>query len=264
MKSSILQSLTRKTKQLISSFLAAVTFYTIIGIPSKWQLNFQRITRWCPLIGLLIGGILGVFDFILSHLQMPGLTRSALIVAIWVGLTGGLHLDGVIDTADGLAVLDPKRRLTVMQDSVTGAFGVMAAAIVLLLKTAAVSDLSSYRWFGLMVAAGWGRWGQVAAIAFYPYLKPTGKGAFHKQSICLPQDLILGMVILLLWGGVFVLLEPRRWWIAVVMVIGGGVIALLTGYWFYRQLGGHTGDTYGAVVEWTEAFLLCLLPCLFN
>lgn len=264
MKSSILPNLTLQAKQLVRSLLAAVTFYTIIKIPPHWQLNFQRISRWAPLIGLLIGGILGIFDFILSHLGMPGLTRSVIIVASWVGLTGGLHLDGVIDTADGLAVLDPKRRLAVMQDSVTGAFGVMAAAIVLLLKSAALTDLSSCRWLGLMVAAGWGRWGQVAAIAFYPYLKPTGKGAFHKQTIRLPQDLFLGVVILLGLSVFFILLEPNRWWIALVVVITGGVLALLTGFWFFRQLGGHTGDTYGAVVEWTEAFLICFLTCLFN
>lgn len=264
MKSSFWQGLTRQTKQLTSSFLSAVTFYTIIRIPQNWQLNFQRVSRWCPLIGILIGGVLGVVDFILSHLKMPVLTRSVLIVALWVRLTGGLHLDGVIDTADGLAVLDPKRRLTVMQDSVTGAFGVMAAAIVLLLKTAALADLSSFRWLGLIIAAGWGRWGQVAAIAFYPYLKPTGKGAFHKQSIRLPQDLMLGLSILLGLSGVLVIFNVVYWWIAIIIFLSGGAIALLIGFWFYRPLGGHTGDTYGAVVEWTEAFLLCLLPSLFN
>lgn len=264
MKSPILQYLSQQTKELVSSFLAAVTFYTIIGIPPHWQLNFGRVSRWSPLIGVLIGGTMGGFDFILSHLTMPELTRSALIVTLWVGLTGGLHLDGVIDTADGLAVLDPKRRLAVMQDSVTGAFGVMAAVIVLLLKTSALTNLSSFRWLGLMIAAGWGRWGQVAAIAFYPYLKPTGKGAFHKQTIRLPQDLLLGVVILLGLSSFFILLEPDHWWIALVVSIAGGVISLLTGFWFYRRLGGHTGDTYGAVVEWTEALLLCCLTCIFN
>ncbi|ACK71625.1 cobalamin 5'-phosphate synthase [Gloeothece citriformis PCC 7424] len=264
MKLSVLQSLSQKTKSLIHSFLGAVTFYTIIGIPSIWQLDFERICRWSPLIGVLMGATIGAFDFILDQIGVSGLTRSALIVAVWVRITGGLHLDGVMDTADGLGVWDHNRRLSVMQDSVTGAFGVMAAVIVLLLKTAAVTDLASFRWFGFMIAAGWGRWGQVAAIAFYPYLKPTGKGAFHKQSIRLPQDLLLGVLILLGLGGVFILLEADRWWIGLIGMIGGAAIALLTGFWFYRQLGGHTGDTYGAVVEWTEALLLCFLTAIFN
>jgi adenosylcobinamide-GDP ribazoletransferase len=151
-----------------------------------------------------------------------------------------------------------------MADSATGAFGAMAAVALLLLKTAALTDIETYRGVALMASAGWGRWGQVVAIALYPYLKPTGKGAFHKEAIRLPQDILLGLLLLLSLCGLPLLLDQGSWWVSLEMAVGGCAIAFLTSAWFHRQLGGHTGDTYGAVVEWTEALFLCLLTSIFH
>lgn len=246
----------------LKSFLGAITFYTTVPLPPSWELDCQRVARWAPLLGLFLGGFLGLLDFALEGLGVPILTRSAAIVASWIALTGGLHLDGAMDTADGLAVTEPKRRLEVMGDSVSGAFGVMTAVVLLLLKTAALRDLESYRWLGLVLAAGWGRWGQVVAIARYPYLRPTGKGAFHKQAIRVPQDIFWGLIWLLGVCALQMYLDLAHWWLAIWTALVGGAIAFLTGFWFYRRLGGHTGDTYGAVVEWTEALLLCFLTTL--
>jgi len=244
------------------SLLGAVTFYTCIPIPAGWALEFRGIARWAPLIGFLIGGILGIVDVGMQQLGVPLLTRSALVVVIWIALTGGLHLDGVMDTADGLAVQDKERRLAVMADSATGAFGAMAATALLLLKTAALTDIESYRWFALMASAGWGRWGQVVAIALYPYLKPTGKGAFHKQAIRTPHDILLGLLLLLCLCGLALFLDASSGWQSLAMAVVGCAIAFLTAAWFHRQLGGHTGDTYGAVVEWTEALFLCVFTAI--
>jgi adenosylcobinamide-GDP ribazoletransferase len=261
MKRHRFKELARWGDHLILSLLGAVTFYTCIPIPTDWSLEFRRIARWAPLMGLLIGGLLGMFDLALQQVGVPILTRSAVIIASWIAITGGLHLDGVMDTADGLAVQDQERRLAVMTDSATGAFGAMAAIALLLLKTTALTDIETNRSLALMAAAGWGRWGQVIAIAFYPYLKPTGKGAFHKEAIHQPEDVLSGLVLLLILGSIPVALRGM-WWVGLEMVIGGSAIAYLTGVWFNRQLGGHTGDTYGAVVEWTEALFLCLFTSL--
>ncbi len=244
---------------LIRSFLGAVTFYATIKLPEEWELEFQHIARWAPLVGLLLGSLLGLFDWGLSLVGIPILTRSALVVALWVALTGGLHLDGAMDSADGLAVLDPQRRLEVMKDSLVGAFGAMVAVVVLLLKTAALSDLQSYRWLGLMIATGWSRWGQVVAIALYPALKSTGGGAFHKQAIRPTQDILLGWLCLCGFSALQLLLPHITSSTVLLVAVASCGLALLPGFWFYRQLGGHTGDTYGAVVEWTEALILCLL-----
>ncbi|WP_239651619.1 adenosylcobinamide-GDP ribazoletransferase [Neosynechococcus sphagnicola] len=175
------------------------------------------------------------------------------------GSRGGLHLDGAMDTADGLAVTNPERRLAVMADSVTGAFGAMSAIALVLLKTTALSDLNRDRGFAMIASAGWGRWGQLVAIARYPYLKPMGKGAFHKAAIRSRWEVLPSAVLLLGISGLQTLLHPDRFWVAMAAAISGSGLACLTAAWFDHKLGGHTGDTYGAVVEWTEALLLCLL-----
>ncbi len=249
-------------QNILANFAAGIAFYTCLPIPDHWQLEFRGLARWAPLIGIIIGSILGLTDLGLQVLGMPILTRSAVVVLVGVALTGGLHLDGVMDTADGLAVLDPKRRLEVMADSATGAFGAMAAIALLILKITALTDLDSDRCLVLMAVAGWGRWGQLVAIVRYPYLKPTGKGAFHKEETYSVWDILGGPFLLLNLSGIQILLDPNSWLMACGMTIGGIAIAGLTGAWFNHRLGGHTGDTYGAVVEWTEALLLCLLVTL--
>jgi adenosylcobinamide-GDP ribazoletransferase len=235
-------------KKLVQSYASGVAFYTSIPIPHSWTLDFQGVARIAPLIGVCIGALLGMIDWGFFSVGMPSLTRSAIVVALWVWLTGGLHLDGAMDTADGLAVMDPERRLQVMADSRTGAFGAIAAGIILLLKTVALSELTQDRVWILMATAGWGRWGQLVAIARYPYLKPTGKGAFHKESI---RSLWEAVPTLILLASLSVWIYPA--------LLSGGAIAILVGAWLNRKLGGQTGDTYGAIVEWTEALLLCVL-----
>ncbi|MEC4804527.1 MAG: adenosylcobinamide-GDP ribazoletransferase [Jaaginema sp. PMC 1080.18] len=242
---------------VIASLGGAVIFYTRIPLPLSLPFSFQRVARWAPGIGLLLGSGLGGIDWLLGQLEMPILTRSALIVALWIGMTGALHLDGVMDSADGLGVSDREKRLEVMLDSRTGAFGAIAAIVVVLLKTTALSDINGdYRTLSLMAAAGWGRWGQLLAIALYPYAKPTGKGAIHKQHLQPRPDLTLGTLVLLLW-----LVAVASLWGGIV-AIAGFAIALLSGYWFNRSLGGQTGDTYGAIVEVTEALLLVFITLI--
>ncbi len=245
-----------------NAIAAAIAFYTCLPIPVNWTLEFEGIAKLAPLVGIFLGGLLGLVDWGFGALGMPVLTRSALIIGFAIALTGGLHLDGAIDTADGLAVPDPQKRLAAMQDSLVGAFGTMAAVMVILLKTVALSELVDDRALVLMAAAGWGRWGQVVAIVRYPYLKASGKGAIHKASIESAVALIPGAIALLGLSLLQLWLGGDRWLVGVGMAFGGSAIAILIPAWFNRQLGGHTGDTYGAVVEWTEALLLCLLTAL--
>ncbi|BAY95491.1 MULTISPECIES: adenosylcobinamide-GDP ribazoletransferase [unclassified Tolypothrix] len=246
-------------KKLLLNLLSSVIFYTTIPLPYVNGLEFDKVARFALLVGVLIGGILGLCDTGMSYLGIPILTRSALVISLGIGITGGLHLDGAMDTADGLAVGDPKRRLEVMADSATGAFGAMAAIAILLLKTTALTEVETHRWLILMATCGWGRWGQQLAIACYPYLKPTGKGAIHKQAIQSYQDVLPGLLLLMALSGLLFLIDSQQKILAIAMVIAGGAIATITGAWFNHKLGGHTGDTYGAVVEWTEALFLCAL-----
>jgi adenosylcobinamide-GDP ribazoletransferase len=110
----------------------------------------------------------------------------------------------------------------------------------------------------LPIAAGWGRWGQQVAIARYPYLKPTGKGAFHQAAIRSLWDTVPAGLLLLGLCALPLGMSIHFWKLALGLT-SGGIIAFLIPAWFNRQLGGHTGDTYGAVVEWTEALFLLVL-----
>ena len=243
-------------------FLGAVTFYTQIPVPHHWSMRFDGIARFAPVVGLGIGlGLVGV-DWGLAALALPSATRGAVLVVLWLWITGGLHLDGAMDTADGLAVPDPSRRLDVMADSRAGAFGVMVAIALLGLKTVCLMDLETWRWAALPLAAGWGRWGQVVAIARYPYLREEGKGAFHKLHAHPATDWLWGFLPLLSIASTtgVIAAVPALWLIGVT--ISGCVIALAVGAWLQWQLGGHTGDTYGAIVEWTEALMLCAMVAL--
>ena len=254
----VLQTISRLCQQLGG----AILFYTCLPLPSTWPLDWVRVARWAPGVGLLIGVILGGLDGLLAVLRMPILTRSVLVVVAWIAITGGLHLDGAIDTADGLAVPDPQRRLEVMADSRTGAFGVMAAIALLLLKISALREMTDPHPVGLMVATTWGRWAQVWAIARYPYLKPEGKGAFHRCHFQLPWDLLPGMVALASLG---VLQYFWASWsgqrVLISLLIGMGLTWGISA-WFGRQFQGMTGDIYGAIVEWIEALMLCCLTML--
>ncbi|MEL7052827.1 MAG: adenosylcobinamide-GDP ribazoletransferase [Cyanobacteria bacterium J06634_6] len=240
-----------------ASWQGAVMFYTCL--PVRGPVAFQSVARWAPWVGTVIGGFMAIADHLLGLLQVPLLLASALVVALGIALTGGLHVDGVMDVADGLAVPDRSRRLAVMADSRMGAFGGMAAVVLILLKVLALAAIENDRFWVLIAVAMWGRWAQQWAIACYPYLKKEGKGAFHQAALptvwhTLPG--LLGLIAiggLLAWAGVISTALSGR------IAVGGVLVAMLTSAYFYRQLGGHTGDTYGAVVEWSEALLLCSL-----
>ena len=242
----------------------AIAFYTCLPLPSNWPVEFRWVARWLPLVGLLVGVLLALVDWALAQLEMPTLTASVLVVLAGVWITGGLHLDGVMDTADGLAVpiwdeSAQSRRLAAMADSRLGAFGGMAAIALLLIKVSALASLSENRGLALIAAAVWGRWAQQWAIARYSYLKKEGKGAFHQAALPSIRHVLpglIGIVSVSLGLGALGWIDWHWIWKS---AFAGITLSMLIGAYFNQKLGGHTGDTYGAVVEWTEAFVLCVL-----
>lgn len=238
----------------------ALLFYTRVPLPSQWPVRFDRIALVVPIIGLGLGGVLALLDLLLG---VPLLLRSVVVVLLGVWLTGGLHLDGAMDTADGLAVQNDQRRLEVMADSQAGAFGVMAAIAILLLKVTALATVTQNRWFVILSATAWGRWGQQWAIGRYSYLKPEGKGAFHKQAIPSPWHTLpcaLGLM-----GGTVggMVLGWVPWHVGIAAIVSGIASAWLVAAWLNQRLGGHTGDTYGAVVEWVETLVMVGLASVY-
>lgn len=263
MRNGRLRQLRVSAKNAWASWWGALMFYTCLPIPQAYAVEFRWIAQWVPWVGVIVGGLMALVDWSLWVMHIPVLVRSALSIAFGIALTGGLHLDGVMDVADGLAVPDASKRLAVMSDSHMGAFGGMAAMVLIVLKVSALASIRGHRLFVLIAVAMCGRWGQQWAIAAYPYLKKEGKGAFHKAALpsrwhALPSlvamAVICGVVSTLGW------VPPGLAWRSFFIGVG---LAIVTSAYFNRKLGGHTGDTYGAVVEWSEALLLCFLTVPF-
>ena len=243
-------------QKLLSSLAGAVIFYTAIPLPRFVPIDFQGIAIWLPWIGFLLASLLGLAGWIFQSIGFSPLLSAILITGLGVYLTGGLHLDGAMDSGDGLAVQgDKAQKLDVMRDSRTGAFGVMVAIFILALKWGGLSSM----WIGLLLAMSWSRWGQLMAIALYDYLRQEGKGAFLQKNLRLPTDVFTSslFVIPLILGQHFY--WHHSWFLIMTMNMIAVAIAFFTGWWFNYQLEGHTGDTYGATVEWSEALILCIL-----
>jgi adenosylcobinamide-GDP ribazoletransferase len=235
---------------LLNSLRAALAFYTLLPVGSG-TLELRAIARWLPLVGALLGGML-VLVYELSRHVFPETVAAGLTVIAWAGLTGGLHLDGWIDVWDGLAIRSPERRFEAMAESTTGAYGVMGAVLLLGMKGLCIGALAHPA--GLFLAPVLGRWGQVMAIGLYPYAKAEGKGAFHRSSMK-PRDygVSAGLLLLVLLPTVYF------WgWQTLVLIIGGTGGAWVLSWSLARAFGGQTGDTYGAVVEGTEVWVLLL------
>jgi adenosylcobinamide-GDP ribazoletransferase len=244
-------------------FQAALIFYTCLPLNPKGILDFRGIALYATLIGVLIGSAIAIVDFGLRLLKpAPDFIylRSLLTILLGLLITGGLHLDGAMDSADGLAVTDPNRRLEVMSDSNTGAFGAIAAIAILLLKIIALAAIKDHRFWILASIWAWARWGQLRAIMAYPYLKAIGKGKFHQENLHHWQVWLVA--ILLIIGNLAIGWLYHSIYLAVGLIAIGFSFAWLIGAWFNRQLGGQTGDTYGAIVEWNEALSLVAIAYL--
>lgn len=132
----------------MNALLAAVALLTIV--PIRRALNFNaRAFTFFPLVGALIGVVLTT-AFLILRLVFPPLVTAAVIVTFWALLTGALHLDGVSDAFDGLlAATTRERRLEILKDVHVGAFGATGLVLVLLLKFAALNDVTCSRSFSL-------------------------------------------------------------------------------------------------------------------
>lgn len=215
-----------------------------------------------PLVGALIGLALGGFDALLG-LAFGEPVRSALVVVALLLLTRGLHLDGLMDTCDGLfGGWTPERRLEIMRDSRVGSFGVLAAASDLLVRTAALGTLpGTLRLPALVLMAALGRWALVYSTWAFPYARPTGLGAAFKQHVGRPQ--MLAATVLALAACVAVALGPWAGGPPVAAYLAAAplawAVAWLFGRYVLTKVPGQTGDTYGAANELVEVAVLLLL-----
>ena len=223
------------------------------GMPEPEQIG--RSLLWYPLVGVLLGGLLLALHGLLG--DTPALLQAAILLAVWVGLSGGLHLDGLADTADAWigGHADRQRTLDIMKDPRSGPIAVVVLLLVLLLKFAAlVVLLGQGAWTGLLLAPWLGRALLPLLLLTTPYVRAGGLGAAlaeHLPRQPLPWVLAVHALAMLLLG-----------WSA-VLALGAAVLA----FWLLRRafvarLGGTTGDTAGALLELGECAVLLALALL--
>jgi adenosylcobinamide-GDP ribazoletransferase len=232
----------------------AICFLTvvppIVGRRPPGAADFGRSDAFFPLVGLGLGGLLAAVD-LLARPVLAEPVLNVLLVATLAALTGALHLDGVIDTFDGLlGGASREQRLAIMRDPRAGSYGVVAVVLLLGLKLAALSALPlAVRTPALLLAPCLGRWGIVLVTQTFPYARPEGMGRAFKESIRVQHLLVAGATSLgaaALLGGA----AGSVVWLAV------GAAVVVAGRAITAALGGLTGDSYGAICEAAEAGVL--------
>ena len=234
--------------KLFKGFALAVSMLSIVPF-FKVHDFYKGINGYAvmfyPLIGFLLGLLLyGAFVFLSPF--FPPLHVSIIIFALWVLLTGALHLDGFSDTIDGLFV--PKEKaLHVMKDPHNGGMGMIFSVVFLLLKASSLAALDAV--YLLPVVLMLSRFNAVLQIYLYPYISQNGMAALAKEELTTKQFFIsvaYTLFIVLLFHGFLLLFVAL-------------LVMFALKHFFMKRYGGFTGDIYGFSIEMTELVLLNVL-----
>ncbi len=241
-------------------FPTAVAFLTIIPVPDrllgKHAMPPSEMLWWFTPIGLLIGGVSAGITY-LATLVFPWPTCAAIAVFCLIALSGALHLDGFMDTCDGLGSRAPRERaLEIMRDSRVGAFGVVGAVCLILLKFAFLVAVGRQWGLCTVVAAPVvGRLMQVGVLRLSKYARAEGGlAARFFQTATDPHCMVaIGLTLAVAVGtSTFV---PM-----VIAVAVAGLCALR----IHLKLGGNTGDTVGAISEIAELTCIAFMAVLVS
>ncbi len=234
----------------MTNLISALTLLTVLPIPGKqYECDHARgrALAWFPAVGFLLGIVL-ILVYSIGRVIFSDLVAAALVVALWAGLTGALHLEALADCGDGMAATTtPERRQEIMHDPHVGAFGLVAVVVVLLFKFAAVASL---RDSGLLVLAPLlARWAIVLAAAF-PLARTTGMAALFQEGFGRREILTATA-----WAVVAAAVFGRRGFIA---FLAACAVVLLFATLARNRLGGMNGDVYGAIAEVVEVLVLTI------
>jgi len=213
------------------------------------------LSKYLPAAGAVIGVCLWICTFALCTLVAPPLVAGAVVTALWFVFTSGLHLDGLMDAADGIFSHQSRlRMLEIMSDPRVGNFGVIIGVLLLITKFATITSIYIHALFAvLLVIPAWARCAEVYAIGKFPYLKEQGKGKVWHDSTIFPADLIksaLAPAAVTLVTCVWAKEHAVSLIVVSLITLAAGIAA---SHWLTGKLGGQTGDTYGATVELSEA-----------
>ena len=236
----------RSIRRHLTGAVVALEFLTPLRFRRVQQYDdrtFAEALGWYPLVGLLIGVVLLLVDEGLERL-LPRAPVAAIEVALLALLSGGLHLDGVADTADGMAYQgDRAGRLGVMSEGNTGPAGVMALVIVLLATWAAFASLEApVRAGALVLAPALARWTVVPIALLFRPARPRGLGRLmHEAAWPVAAPLATATVVIAavaLFG-----------FAGGMLIVVAGLAAVLVAGAAARMLDGVTGDVFGAAIE---------------
>lgn len=207
-----------------------------------------------PLVGVVTGGLGALTGAAATAVGLPTAVAAGLVLAVLVGVTGALHEDGLADCADGFwGGQDRTRRLEIMKDSRIGAFGVIALALSLGLRWAAIAALIDAQapWLSLAAAGMLSRAPMAALSAYLPYARAGGLsravGRPPAQAVWLGVG--LAVLLALVVAG----------WTGLAAAFVAGAAGLATGLVARAKIGGQTGDVLGAAQQLAEIAVLCVL-----
>ncbi len=236
----------------------AVSWLTVVpvGTPVKVDRAIARhALYWAPVVGAGLGLLAAGVLTVLHALGAPALLAGVAVVAALAGLTRGMHLDGLADTADGLGCYgEPQRALDVMRDGATGPFGVVTLVLVLITQVSALAALSETgRLIPVVLAMVAGRtaFGWCARTGVAP-ARPAGMGALVAGSQ--PPAVSLSWSVALLGGGLVAV--PGRWWQGALAVGLAALVVVWVSAHTRRRFGGVTGDVLGAASELASTVML--------
>lgn len=234
-------------------FLTALHFLTRLKIYNKIMFekeDYQKSIAFFPLVGFILGIFLLLLAYI-SELIMQPFTTAVLVILFEALLTGGLHLDGFMDSCDGLlSGRERSRMLEIMKDSRVGAMGVLSVLGLLLLKAVLITELPRTLLFPvILVMPMLGRVVMVYAVTGFSYARNEGLGSiFHgPSSPKMPWPFLYSLIIFLLvipWGYTYLSLPLLAFCIYILSRRINNV------------LGGFTGDIYGMLTEISEVIFL--------
>ena len=235
----------------MTSIVAAFQFLTISPTLIKRMFTSQEMGRavgWFPLVGIVLGLLLyGINNA--AQLIFPVSVSAALTLFAWVMFTRAFHLDGFMDTCDGLfGGFTAERRLEIMKDSRMGAFGIAGGVLILIAEYSALSA-STNLFVALILATTLGRWSLPLVIYWFPYAREDGLGIEMKRNVSLREVLlatsITGTTAWLVYG-----------WLGFLFMVASAAIGFLIAAYAMRLLPGLTGDIYGTVTTLVEMLTL--------
>lgn len=246
----------------IAKFLTCLSFVTCLPLCRRSDDESEEtsdtdslsgLSIYLPAVGLLIGAILCAIFFGLKELHANEVLAGVSIWLSWLLITGGIHFDGLLDTADGVfSHRSRERMLEIMRDSRSGNFAVIAALSVVLLKCAALLVLFQYRaWPVLLLVPAWSRWCETYAIGAFDYARPAGMGKIWHDTTTFPEDVLIAAALPV--AATALLTITLHSWLPAGCALACVTCGLAASYFVQALLGGQTGDTYGFAVEIAEA-----------